>query len=470
MTREKLKVTFIKMYNNKSYRPLMIILGVFTFALIIIRRLSSKTGRQYSVLRNRLREEHSQNRVMDSLHHVVFEQEKKKNAFLHLDYNSEQLNKNCRRITKKKYEAQFNDDLKALSLAEGIKEKKVENIFADLVDDTRLFSISILLSLPMYFLLMIYSKNEIRYVVERVFMMAFVTFGVIALVFTIMHISPVDPATNILGEHATPEKVADFRKLYGLDKSYLSQLFNTFKKIVTFDLGFSYVGGEDILLSFSRKFPITMKLGFLSLAIAVIIAVPAGVISAIKQYSYFDYIFMFNALIGLSIPNFWLGLVLILNFSIKLGLLPATFSDTNMLTLIMPSVVLGTGLAANVARMTRSSMLEVKNKDYVLTARAKGLSERRVITKHILGNALIPIITVVGLQFGGLLGGASVTEIVFNVNGIGRYIIDKQFIPDIPVVLTGVVYVAIVISLVNLAVDMLYSFVDPRIKSKISNN
>ena len=178
---------------------------------------------------------------------------------------------------------------------------------------------------------------------------------------------------------------------------------------------------------------------------------------------------MFIALLGLSIPNFWLGLMLILEFSINLGWLPATFQPGNWMTLIMPAIVVGTGMSASIARMTRSSMLEVKNSDYILTARAKGLPEKKVVLKHILGNALIPIVTSVGMSFGVLMGGASVTEKVFNINGIGSYIVDKQFIPDIPVVLAGVVYISFVVSLMNLLVDILYAFIDPRIKSKMKN-
>lgn len=246
-------------------------------------------------------------------------------------------------------------------------------------------------------------------------------------------------------------------------------MWNTGKKFLTFDLGTSYVGNEDIAAAFARRFPITLQLSLAAMLVSVIIAIPSGIISAIKQYSAFDYIFMLIALLGLSIPNFWLGLILILNFSIRLGWLPAMYDAANLATLIMPAIVLGTGLSASVARMTRSSMLEVKNSDYVLTARAKGLSENRVVFKHILGNAMIPIVTVIGLQFGGILGGSAVTEKVFNVNGLGKYIVDKQFIPDIPVVLAGVVYVAIVISIVNLLVDILYAFLDPRIKSSLKN-
>lgn len=156
-----------------------------------------------------------------------------------------------------------------------------------------------------------------------------------------------------------------------------------------------------------------------------------------------------------------------MNFSIKLQWLPATYNPQNGLSMIMPVVVLGTGLTAAVARMTRSSMLEVIHEDYILTARAKGLSQRQVLLRHAVTNALIPVITVIGLQFGGMLGGAAVTEKVFNISGIGSYIVDKQFIPDIPSIMGGVVYTAITISLVNMLIDILYAFCDPRIRSNM---
>ncbi|ONI37943.1 peptide ABC transporter permease, partial [Candidatus Epulonipiscium fishelsonii] len=328
---------------------------------------------------------------------------------------------------------------------------------------------SILISWPMYLLILLYPRPIIKYITDRLFMMIFVLFGVTFLVFTILYISPMDPALNILGQTATTEQVEQFNKVYGLDKSYLAQLLDSFKNLITFELGNSYQGNEDIGVAIMNKFPITLIVAFWAVFVSVAIAIPSGIISAIKQYSSFDYIFMFIALIGLSIPNFWLGLILILTFSIELHWLPATFQDGNWISIVMPAIVLGTGMSASVARMTRSSMLEVKHSDYVLTARAKGLSESKVVLKHILGNAMIPIVTMIGMQFGGMLGGASVTEKVFNINGLGSWIVDKQFVPDIPVVLAGVVYISIVISIVNLAVDILYAFIDPRIKSKMKN-
>lgn len=207
------------------------------------------------------------------------------------------------------------------------------------------------------------------------------------------------------------------------------------KGILTLDLGYSYTGNEDVMASIANKFPVTLTIAFWSLLMAIVIAIPVGMISAAKPNSFWDYSFMFIALIGLSIPNFWQGLVFILNFSIKWHILPATYSPGDWLSIIMPVIVLGTGLTASIARMTRSSILEVVNEEYIVTAKAKGLKPSRVFINHALRNAIIPIITIIGLQFGGMLGGAAVTEKVFNISGLGSYIVDKQFVPDIPSIL-----------------------------------
>ena len=253
------------------------------------------------------------------------------------------------------------------------------------------------------------------------------------------------------------------------NEPYLVQLIETFKKIVTFDLGNSYVDNAPVIPALMSRFPITLQVTFWSMLVALIIAIPTGIVSAIKPYSTFVFTAMFFCLLGLSIPNFWLGMMLILLFAVNLGVLPSSFDPNNWMSLILPAIVVGTGMAASIARMTRSSMLEVKNSDYILTARAKGLPERKVVLKHILGNAMIPIVTTVGMSFGNLMGGASVTETCFNINGLGSYIVVKQFIPDVPVVLGGVVYISVVVSLMNLLVDILYAFIDPRIKSKMKN-
>ena len=337
------------------------------------------------------------------------------------------------------------------------------------LDNKGLLALSVVTSLPMYILLLVFSNPYARYIFERLIMMVFVAFGVVFVVFTILHFASSSPAVNVLGESATQEKIDDFNRVYGLDQPYIVQLFNNFKNLATFKLGNSYSGNEDVMAAIMRKFPVTVEMTVYAFLIAVVIALPIGIISAVKPNTAFDYVFMFIALVGLSLPTFWFGMIMILNFSINSHILPASYIEGNKLSLLMPALVAGTHLAASLARNTRSALLEVLNQDYIVTARAKGLSNLRVIIKHGLGNAMIPIVTVAGLQFGGGLGGSAVIEKVFNVKGIGSYVVDKQFLPDIPAILGGVVYVSIVISLVNLAVDLLYVWLDPRIKSRLKS-
>lgn len=458
-----------KMYSRPLYRIVLLILGIFSVPFVLIKYFSNKKENSYEQIKKNIAEKLIKDGVKDRIAKEIEEQLKNKQKFFKKQFSEEEFKKQKDKIANKKFSETVANLVEIKTKKRGIKNVTFVSTFADMFNNKAFLTVSIIISFPMYVLILIYSNPYSKYIFERLVMMIFVIFGVTWLVFTILYLSPMDPAINVLGQTATPEQVAQFNKINGLDKPYYIQLVDTFKNLITFNLGKSYVGNEDVLSAILRKFPITLQLTFASLIISVVIAIPAGIISAIKQYSSFDYIFMLVALLGLSIPTFWMGLILILNFSINLHLLPATFIIGNWKTLIMPSIVLGTSLAATVARMTRSSMLEIKNMDYIVTARAKGLSERKVITKHILGNAMIPIVTVIGLQFGGMLGGSAVTEKVFNINGIGSFIVDKQFIPDIPIVLAGVVYVAVIISLANLVVDIMYSFLDPRIKSKMKS-
>lgn len=464
---EKIKKNHSKMIKRPIYFILLLILGLPTMVIVLVKHVFKEKNNDYENLKKEIYDDFIKKGIRKKIYDECSEAHRKKLQFLNKNLSQSTFDNEVEKYAEQVFIELINDDLKKQSFEKNVNAEGVFDTYYDLLNSKLFFSISFITSIFMYMLIFVYSNPYLKYIFERLFMMVFVVFGVATLVFTILYISPSDPAKNILGQEATLEQIESFRAGYGLDKPYIVQLIRTFKKLITLDLGKSYVGNEDIAAAIARKFPITLQLSLASMAVAIIIAIPAGVISAIKQYSSFDYIFMLIALIGLSIPNFWLGLILILNFSIKLHWLPATYSATNWKTLIMPAIVLGTGLSASVARMTRSSMLEIKNQDYILTAKAKGLSERRVTIKHILGNAMIPIITVIGLQFGGIMGGAAVTEKVFNVNGLGSYIVDKQFIPDIPIVLSGVVYVAIVISIVNLMVDLLYAFLDPRIKSKM---
>lgn len=442
------------------YKIAIIIFGIFTYLFIWIKKYI--LYRYYKKLyRNNYI--YSENEFLKLAEEYSF----------HIEKEKEILSKNISDLEKSNRIKKYIDNIKKSMNKYNNKEIKsnIEDatILKKLLENNIFFIYSIIFSFPMYILIYIFSHWYMKYIFERIVMMFFVMFGVIFLVFTILYISPMDSAVNILGQDATKEQIDAFNKSYGLDKPYIEQLFYSFKSIITFDLGKSYVGNEDIFSAIARKFPITLSISFLSLLLAIIIAIPAGIISSVKQYSIFDYVFMLIALIGLSIPNFWIGLILILNFSINLNMLPASFIVDNIKSYIMPTIVLGTGLSASVARMTRASMLEIKSSEFVLTARSKGLNESIVIFRHIFKNALIPIITVIGMQLGSILGGAAVTEKVFNIKGIGSYIVDKQFIPDIPVILAGVVYISIVVSIVNLIVDILYAFLDPRIKSDMKN-
>lgn len=348
--------------------------------------------------------------------------------------------------------------------------KTYRDFFANQLQKKSYFYSTFILGIFMYAFLWIYGNAFSRYIVDRLVLSVFVVVGVSILVFTILYFSPMDPAANILGEAATVEQKEAFNEQHGLNESYGVQLKESVQGIFTFDLGKSFTGKEDVSESIANKFPVTLKIAVFSLLLTIIVAIPIGMLSAAKMNTFWDYALMFIALIGLSIPSFWQGLIMILEFSIKLQWLPATYSPEQYSSIIMPVIVLGTGLTAAVARMTRSSILEVINEDYIITAKAKGLSSMKIFFNHALRNAMIPIITVIGLQFGAMLGGAAVTEKVFNISGLGSYIVDKQFIPDIPAIMGGVVYIAITISLVNLLIDILYALLNPRVRSKMKNS
>lgn len=283
--------------------------------------------------------------------------------------------------------------------------------------------------------------------------------------FTIMSLTPGDPAQLILGESAEPSAVLKLREEMGLNDPFIIQYLRFVKNAVMGDFGRSYTTNREVFSEIFSRFPNTLVLAVIGIMISVLIGIPVGIISATRQYSVLDSVSMVIALLGVSMPVFWLGLMLILTFSVKLGLLPSGGFE-GIQSVILPSVTLGVGSAAIITRMTRSSMLEVIRQDYIRTARAKGVVEKVVINRHALKNALIPIITVIGLQFGGLLGGAVLTESVYSWPGVGRLMVDAIRQKDTPTVLAAVVFLAAVFSVVNLLVDILYAYVDPRIKSQ----
>ncbi|KYD08510.1 ABC transporter permease [Heyndrickxia sporothermodurans] len=331
----------------------------------------------------------------------------------------------------------------------------------------------------------------VAYTIRRLLLLIPVLLGMVIIVFSLIHAIPGDPARTILGQLATKEAVADLTKQLGLDKPLYVQFFDYIKDLVTGNLGTSLKTQSPISEEIWPYFGATVELAVVAMIIAIIIGVNAGIISAWFQNSWFDYIVMLIALIGVSMPIFWLGLMEQYVFSIKLDMLPTTGRDdirnpveaiTHLYLLdtllqgrfdqfidvikhlILPSLALATIPMAIIARITRSSMLEVMRSDYIRTARAKGMKMFWVVYKHSLKNAFIPVLTIIGLQTGLLLGGAILTETIFGWPGMGTYIYEAIEFRDYPVIQSGILILALVFVLINLIVDLLYAAIDPRIK------
>ncbi|MEH7391551.1 nickel ABC transporter permease [Bacillus sp. JJ1503] len=310
----------------------------------------------------------------------------------------------------------------------------------------------------------------IALIVRRFIQLIFLLFGISFLVFSSMHIAPGDPATMIGGPTASESDLEAIRDNLGLNDPFFTQYGRYLAGVVQGDLGFSYQTRQPVSEAIAIRFPNTLKLAVASMFVAVIIGIFAGLVSALKHNTWLDVTSTTFALAGISIPNFWLGALLILVFAVNLQWLPVGglsapwYTIEGLKQLVLPAITLGTGSAAMIARMARSSMLEVVKADYVRTARAKGVKERNVIWIHTLKNAMIPVITVIGLNFGFLLGGTIITEKVFAINGVGRLMIDAIAARDFPMVQGSVLLVATLFVLVNLVVDIVYTYVDPRIK------
>ncbi len=301
------------------------------------------------------------------------------------------------------------------------------------------------------------------YIVRRLLLAIPTLVGVSLLIFAMLHLVPGCPALAIAGPHATPDFVQHIREEFGLDKRIDVQYFTFIGRLFRGDLGISIRTRRSVATEIWTKLPNTVELAVASMAIASLIGIVTGIISATKRNSIYDNASMVVAMLGVSMPVFWLGLMLILLFSVMLGWLPVAGRGT-MLHLILPAVTLGASMAAIIARMTRSSMLEVLQQDFITTARAKGLREQIVVYKHALKNALIPVITIIGLQFGTLLSGAILTETVFAWPGLGRLMVEAIAHRDFPVVQGAVLLFGTVFVFINLFVDILYSFLDPRIR------
>jgi peptide/nickel transport system permease protein len=333
----------------------------------------------------------------------------------------------------------------------------------------------------------------LAYIIRRILILVPTLLGVSVIVFLMLHITPGDPAELLLGERATEASLEAMREHLGLNKPLYVQYGLFLERLLQGDLGETIWTRQQVWTEVKQRFPATIELSVAAMMISCFFGMLFGIISATKQYSVFDYVSMLGALIGVSMPIFWLGLVLMLIFSLYLGWLPVSGRmtigiDLDTITnfylldavltrnwaalrdaiwhLILPAVTLSTIPLAIVARMTRSSMLDVLRQDYIKTAKAKGLSQRMVIFKHALRNALIPVVTTIGLQFGILLGGAILTETIFAWPGVGKWMYDAVSQRDYMVIQGGTLFIATIFVAINLVVDVLYAIINPRISVK----
>lgn len=308
-----------------------------------------------------------------------------------------------------------------------------------------------------------------KYVLKRLLYMIPVLLGVAFLVFTILSLTPGDPGTIILGITASPEDIASLNAEFGYDRPFLVRFFSYIGDIIFhFDLGTSYQSREPVINDIIARFPNTLLLTIFSLSLASILGITMGIISAVRQYSVLDHTCVVVALIFASIPGFWLGLMLMLVFSLRLGWLPS-YGAGSLKHFILPTLTVSLSSAAGLLRLTRSTMLETVRQEYIRTAKAKGASGKRVIWKHALRNALLPVVTTLGTSFGASLGGAIIAETVFAMPGMGTLITTAIRQKDIPVVMSSTLFLAVLFSLIILIVDVLYAFIDPRIKAKYEN-
>lgn len=304
-----------------------------------------------------------------------------------------------------------------------------------------------------------------RYFLKRLLLMIPVIFVTSFLIYAAMNMTSGDVALSLAPENASDAQIELIRKDLGLDQPFIVRYVKYMTGMLKGDLGVSYITGKDVFKTYMQRLPATMELAITSVLVSVFIAIPLGIYTAIHQNTWKDNLGMVFALFGVSMPNFWLGLMLMLFFSLNLGWLPSS-GRHGFTSVILPALTVGLGLAALITRTTRSSMLDVLRQDYMTTARAKGANEKRVIFNHGLKNALIPIITVIGMQLSNVLTGSVLAETVFSWPGVGRLIFDSISKRDTPMVTGAIIMSCILMSIVNLLVDFVYAFFDPRIKAQ----
>jgi peptide/nickel transport system permease protein len=303
-----------------------------------------------------------------------------------------------------------------------------------------------------------------QYIIRRLAQMIPITFGILTLVFSLIHLIPGDPAIQIAGENARPQDVQQVRHALGLDQPLGRQYVNYLRNLAHGDLGRSFQTNESVAVQIRQRYPATIQLAFGAMFVALLVAFPLGIISAIYRNSWIDNVARFFALIGVSMPSFWFGPLLIIGFAINVHWFPVSGRDEGLKSLVLPSVTMGLALSAILTRMIRVSLADELTQLYVTTAVAKGVSRGRAIFRHALKNALIPVITVLALQFGSLLTGAIITEQIFSWPGLGRLLIQSINMRDYPQVQASILVIALTYILVNFASDLLYGVVDPRIK------
>ena len=303
-----------------------------------------------------------------------------------------------------------------------------------------------------------------RFIIKRLLIIIPTLLAIIFIVFGIMSFTPGNPARSILGQRASQEKVDELNEQLGFNKPFPERYWNYVRGLAGGSMGVSYSSGREVGSEVFSRFPTTARLASVSIILAVIIGLPLGILAAVKQYSVFDIIGTAVAMLMASMPGFWFGLMAILLFSLKLGLLPPMGSET-WKHFILPAFTLAIPVSASLLRLTRTTMLETIRQDYIRTSRAKGQVERKVIVKHALKNALLPVITVAGMEFGYMLGGAVVVEQVFSINGIGKFVIDSIRMKDVPAVTGCALLLAFFFMLVMLVIDILYAFIDPRVRA-----
>jgi ABC-type dipeptide/oligopeptide/nickel transport system permease component len=302
-----------------------------------------------------------------------------------------------------------------------------------------------------------------RYLLRRLLLTVPVLLGVATLVFALIHLVPGDPAQSMLGESASPAEIARLQKTLGLDQPLLTQYRAFLAGVARGDLGTSFRFGTPVTQEIRKRLPDTAVLALCAMAVAIIVAIPLGIVAAVFRGRFLDHAAMTLALAGISMPSFWLGPLLALFFAVRLGWLPVSGSGTP-LHLVLPAVTLGTALAAILARMTRSSVIEELRELYVMAARARGLSQARAVLRHAFRNSLIPVVTIIGLQFGAVLTGTIITETIFGWPGIGRLLIQAINTRDYPLVQGCILFISVTYVAMNLLTDLTYGFLDPRIR------